>query len=230
MLLLGLQKLTLLDFPGKMACTVFTCGCDFRCPFCHNAALVTGVSSAQPLPEEEFFSFLKKRQGILQGVCISGGEPTIQPDLKGFIKKIRDLGFKVKLDTNGNNPKVLAELINEGLLDYVAMDIKNGPSKYPLTAGVGGLSIDAVSESVKLLLSDVVDYEFRTTVVKEFHSEADIEEAARFIAGAKRYYLQGFIDSGNLIKSGLSGYDKHSMESLLKLTKQYVKTAELRGF
>lgn len=230
MLLLGLQKLTLLDYPGKMACTVFTGGCDFRCPFCHNASLVIGVAKAPKLSEEEFFAFLNKRKGILEGVCISGGEPTLQPDLKDFIKKIRELGFSVKLDTNGNNPKVLKELVGEGLLDYVAMDIKNSLEKYPLTTGVDALSVDSVKESVAFLLSDVVDYEFRTTIVKELHNEADVESIAKLIKGAKRYFLQGFIDSGDLIKSGFSGYDKHSMESLLKLTKQHVKTAELRGF
>ena len=230
MLLLGLQKLTLLDFPGKTACTVFTGGCDFRCPFCHNAALVTRVSEAQPLPEEEFFAFLEKRRGILGGVCVSGGEPTLHPDLKPFIKRIKQMGFAVKLDTNGNSPRVLAELITDGLLDYVAMDIKNSFEKYPLTVGIDEFSINNVAESINLLLRGSVDYEFRTTVVKELHDPEDIELMAGLVKVAKRYFLQGFVDSGDVICEALSGYDKQTMESLLKVAKTHVKAAELRGF
>lgn len=229
MLLLGLQKLTLLDFPGKMACTVFTGGCDFRCPFCHNASLVEGVKDCPILPEEEFFSFLEKRKGILQGVCITGGEPTLQPDLKNFIICIKDMGYKVKLDTNGNHPKVLKELVSENLLDYVAMDIKNSPAKYGLTVGIENFDISKVKESIEFLLSDKVDYEFRTTVVKELHNDKDIEEIAYWIQGAKRYFLQCFVDSGDLICEGFSAHDKNTMINLLNITKKCISQAELRG-
>lgn len=228
MLLLGLQKLTLLDFPGKMACTVFTGGCDFRCPFCHNASLVRDVADCVKLSEQEFFDFLNKRKGILQGVCITGGEPTLQPDLKDFIIKIRDMGYSVKLDTNGNNPNVLKELIDEGLLDYIAMDIKNSQSKYSLTAGVD-VKLENIIQSIELLKQEKVDYEFRTTVVKELHEESDFHNIGAWLKGARRYFLQGFVDSGDILCDGYSGYDKETLNNLLKITKQYVPTAELRG-
>ena len=230
MLLLGLQKLTLLDYPGKLACTVFTGGCDFRCPFCHNASLVEDFNTAQRLNEEDFFVFLEKRRGVLEGVCITGGEPTLQPDLKDFIIRIRKMGFLVKLDTNGNHPDVLKSLAESGLLDYVAMDIKNSPQKYGKTAGNKSLDLSKIKESVEFLLQNNLDYEFRTTVVKELHTPQDIESAAKWIKGAKRYFLQGFVDSGNLICEGYSGYDKTTMETLCKLAKAYVDSTEIRGF
>lgn len=229
MLLLGIQKLTLLDFPGKMACTVFTGGCDFRCPFCHNASLVRNFESCKRLTDEEFFDFLGKRKGVLQGVCITGGEPTLQPDLKDFIIRIKDMGYLVKLDTNGNHPHILKELVSDGLLDYVAMDIKNSPEKYGETAGVENFDISNIKESVEFLLQDNVDYEFRTTVVRELHSKEDIDNAAKWIKGAKRYFLQSFVDSGDLIGEGYSGYDKNEMENLLEIVKTYIDNAEIRG-
>ena len=224
----GLQKLTLLDYPGKMACTVFTAGCNFRCPFCHNASLVTNIDEER-ISEEEFFSFLEKRQGIIDGVCVTGGEPTLQPDLKDFLKKIKDLGYSVKLDTNGYRPEVLKDVVNSGLIDYVAMDIKNSQSKYALTTGIENLDISKINESVEFLMSGVVDYEFRTTIVKELHTEEDIQDIVSWISGAKKYYLQGFIDSGDLICTGYSGYDKTGLEKLLNIAKNHFGTVELRG-
>lgn len=230
MLISGLQKLTLLDYPGKMACTVFTGGCDFRCPFCHNASLVRNPEDFPKINEDEFFDFLEKRKNILEGVCITGGEPTIQKGLKEFIIRIREKGYLIKLDTNGNHPEILKELVNEGLVDYVAMDIKNSIEKYPITVDVKNFNIKNIKESVDFLLSDIVDYEFRTTVVKELHNEDDIVSIAKWIKGAKRYFLQGFVDSGDLICDGYSGYDKKEMESLLEVTKKYIVNTELRGY
>lgn len=228
MIIKGLQKLTLLDYPGKMACTVFTAGCNFRCPFCHNASLVTNIDEER-ISEEEFFSFLQKRQGIIEGVCVTGGEPTLQPDLKEFLKKIKDLGYSVKLDTNGYRPEVLKDIVNSGLVDYVAMDIKNSQAKYALTCGLDNLDIAKINESVQFLMSGAVDYEFRTTVVKELHTEDDIQDIVSWIQGAKKYFLQGFIDSGDLICTGYSGYDKTELQKLLNIAKNDLSVTELRG-
>ena len=229
MIIAGLQKLTLLDFPGKIACTVFTSGCNFRCPFCHNASLVN-CDNTERIKEEEFFSFLNKRKGILEGVCITGGEPTLQNDLKSFIGKIKELGFLVKLDTNGFKPDTLIDLIENKLIDYVAMDIKNSKEKYPMTCGVDELDISPVIRSVNYLLENHVDYEFRTTVVKELHTAQDIVDISIWIKNAKKYFLQGFIDSGDILNGKFNGYDENNMKNLLKLTLDYVEHAEIRGF
>ncbi len=228
MLIKGLQKLTLLDYPGKMACTVFTAGCNFRCPFCHNASLVTSIDEER-ISEEEFFSFLQKRQGIIEGVCVTGGEPTLQPGLKDFLKKIKDMGYSVKLDTNGYRPEILKDVVQSGLVDYVAMDIKNSREKYSLTCGLESMDMTKINESVEFLMSGVVDYEFRTTIVKELHNEDDIQDIVSWIKGAKKYYLQGFSDSGDLICSGYSGYNKTDLQKLLNIAKNNFETVELRG-
>ena len=225
----GIQKLTLLDFPDHVACTLFTPGCIFKCPFCHNSSLVLDLSTCQIIGEEEIFSFLKKRVGILDGVCITGGEPTLQKDLKDFIRKIKNLGYSVKLDTNGYRPEILKELVEENLLDYVAMDIKNSISKYPKTIGKDDFDENLIKESIDYLLENHVDYEFRTTVVKEFMSKEDFIEIAELIKGAKRYYLQSFRDSGSCIKSGLHAYSKEEMENFVEILKKYNVTATIRG-
>ena len=223
----GLQKLTLLDFPGKMACTVFTYGCNFRCPFCHNALLVTEENSDN-ISEDEFFAFLKKRQGILEGVCISGGEPTLQKDLYDFIKKVRALGYAIKLDTNGSNPRLLETLLRENLIDYVAMDIKNSFDKYSYTAGTV-VDTESIKESMDYLLSGDVDYEFRTTLVKELHTTEDMEKIAQMIKKADRYYLQNFVDSGDILCQNLSPFSKEEMENMQKTALKHLKHAEIRG-
>ena len=174
----GLQKLTLLDYPGQVACTIFTAGCNFRCPFCHNAPLVTHIDDSCDITTEEIFAFLKKRQGILDGVCVSGGEPLVQPDIAEFIREIKALGYHVKLDTNGSFPEKLKELVDEGLLDYVAMDIKNSARKYGETIGIDGYDPARILESVDYLMTNVVPFEFRTTVVREFHKKTDFEDIA----------------------------------------------------
>ena len=199
----GLEKLSLLDYPGKLCCTVFTGGCNMRCPFCHNAPLVLGNDFEKQHDEwDEIIQFLRTRTKLLDAVCISGGEPTLQKGLKSRISEIKTLGFLVKLDTNGTNPRVIKELVDANLVDYIAVDIKNSPAKYALTAGVENFDLSPVQESVEFLLSSSVDYEFRTTVVKEFHDENDFLAIAKWLQGAKQYFLQQFVDSGNLIKPG----------------------------
>lgn len=228
MVIKGLQKLTLLDYPGHLACTIFTGGCNFRCPFCHNATLVLGKSEEE-YSADEIFEFLKKRQGTLEGVAITGGEPLLQGDIADFIKKIKDMGFKVKLDTNGSFPEKLKELVSLGLLDYVAIDIKNSLNKYSETVGRLGYDTARVCESIEFLMKSNVDYEFRTTVVSELHSSEDIEKIGSLIAGAKRWYLQNFVDSGDLICSEMHGIDKEKMNQYIEIAKKYVLGAEIRG-
>lgn len=230
MIIKGLQKLTLLDFPGKVACTLFTYGCNFRCPFCHNASLVTAANDGtDTVSEEEFFAFLESRRGMLEGVCISGGEPTLQKDLGAFIERIRSMGFAVKLDTNGYRPEVLRELIEGGLLDYVAMDIKNSPSSYARTVGLDDFDMSKINESVEILKASGVPFEFRTTVVSELHTDMDMIEIGQWIGEVDRYLLQDFKDSGDLILDGLHGYDKKDLSYLLNLLNVYIPNAKIRG-
>lgn len=223
----GLQKLTLLDYPGKMACTVFTYGCNFRCPFCHNAMLVT-EENIDNISEDEFFTFLKKRQGILDGVCISGGEPTLQKDLAEFIGKIKDMGYAVKLDTNGSKPEVLRKLISENLLDYVAMDIKNSPAKYSLTCGCE-IDIALIKESVSIIKESGIDHEFRTTTVRELHTAEDFAEIAEWIKGDSKYFLQQFVDSGNLIGDNLSPFGKDELTLFAESIRGKSANVTIRG-
>ena len=225
----GFQKLTLLDFPGHTACTVFTGGCNLRCPFCHNALLVTEVDDLEDYPEEEILAFLKKRQGILDGVAITGGEPLLQRDIRAFIEKVRALGYAVKLDTNGTFPKVLRELMDAGLLDYVAVDIKNSKEKYAETTGMKALDLSGIEETVQLLLEGRVPYEFRTTVVREFHTPEDIRKIGEWIRGADRYVLQHFEDSGNLIGKNMHPVSKEEMTEMQRIVQSYVGNAEIRG-
>ena len=227
----AIQKLTLLDYPGRMACTVFTPGCNFRCPFCHNALLVLPeMQQGDELSCEEVLSFLKKRTGILEGICLTGGEPLLQSGVDDFLRRVKDLGYAVKLDTNGSFPDRLEALISAGLVDKVAMDIKNSPELYALTVGLPAFDIAPVERSKELLLSGVVDYEFRTTVVKGIHTAQSLTEAAKWIHGAKDYYLQQFKDSGNLIASaGLSAYSEEEMKALSEAIRPYVENVHLRG-
>lgn len=223
----GLQKTTLLDYPGYVACTVFLGGCNLRCPFCHNAPLVL-KNPAPQMQEEEFLAFLRKRRGVLDGVCITGGEPTLRAGLPEFIGKIRELGFRVKLDTNGTNPGMLETLLKDGLLDYVAMDIKNSPRRYRETCG-GVDALEAVRQSAALLMEGGVDYEFRTTCVKPLHDPTALAEIGQWLSGAKQYYLQNFVDSGTLVGSGISGLTKEEMEALRQRVLPYIPNTHLRG-
>lgn len=225
----GLQKLTLLDFPGKIGATVFLGGCNFRCPFCHNASLVIPEREGDLISIEEFFAFLDKRRGMLEGVCISGGEPTLCPELPTFIKEIRARGYAVKLDTNGYRPEVLSSLIDSGLLDYVAMDIKNSKEKYRETAGLPSLDISKIEKSVELLKEGKVPFEFRTTVVRELHTEEDIRSICRWLGEGVSLFLQPFSDSGDIIEEGMSGYSVAEMDELLKIAREFVPLAQIRG-
>ena len=224
----GLQKMTLLDFPGHVACTVFLGGCDFRCPFCHNYELADG-SAAPVMDEEALFAFLEKRRGLLDGVAITGGEPCLRPDLPRLMRRIRDMGYAVKLDTNGTHPGLLADLLEEKLADYVAMDIKNSPEKYARTAGLEAFDLSPIRESAALLMGGDADYEFRTTVVDELHGAADIEAIGRWIAGAKRYFLQAFADRESVPFSNLHAPSAERLREYLEIARRYVPGAQLRG-
>lgn len=228
MLIKGFQKLTLLDYPGKTACTVFTGGCNYRCPFCHNAGLVTKLDT-EIISEGEVLSHLKKRQGILDGVAISGGEPLLQGDIEEFLQKIKELGYSIKLDTNGSFPDKLKSIIDKGLCDYVAMDIKNSKERYNETIGIDNFDISLMEKSVEILRNSDVDFEFRTTVTKNFHTMEDIEKIGEWIKGTEKYYLQNFVDSGNLIDSNVEGVSKEEMQLMLERIKKYVPMAEIRG-
>lgn len=225
----GLQKLTLLDYPEKVACTIFTAGCNFRCPFCHNASLVTHIDLEKNIPVEQILNFLKKRWRVLDGVCITGGEPLLQPELEDFIRNIKEIGYSVKLDTNGSNSRLLRYLTEQKLVDYVAMDIKNAPNKYGITIGLEDYNVDEVFRSVDFLLSGTIPYEFRTTVVREFHKREDFSAIGRWIKGAERYYLQSFQDSGDLIRPGLRAYTKEILVQALEIVRRNIPNAELRG-
>lgn len=224
----GLQKLTLLDYPEHVASTVFTGGCQLDCPFCHNSELIRGPFDVG-IDEEEIFSFLRKRQGLLDGVAITGGEPMLQVDLESFIRKIKEYGYKVKLDTNGGYPEKLLHFINEGLVDYVAMDVKNSPEKYGLTAGIENLDLTPYRKSIELLLEGRVDYEFRTTVVKDFHTNEDIIKIAKWLKGAKKYYLQSFVDSEQVRIHSLSAYTDEELNAIEKEVKVFLPCTEIRG-
>ncbi len=227
MLIKGLQKTTLLDFPEKLACTVFTGGCNFRCPFCHNASLVTHIDH-DSLDENEVLAYIEQRKKVLDGVCITGGEPMLQPDLKVFCEKIKGMGLLVKIDTNGSYPEKLKTLMDAGLVDYIAMDIKNSPEDYARTCGIAEAPL-AVEQSIRLIMGSSVPYEFRTTVVREFHTPESIEALARHIMGAKKYFLQCFTDSGDLIQNGLTPYSPQEMQELLTIAQRYIPQAKLRG-
>ena len=224
----GLQTLTLLDYPGKVACTVFTSGCNMRCPFCHNASLVCG--EVPPFMEkEEFFAFLKKRTGVLDGVCVTGGEPLLQEGLIPFLLEVKEKGFTAKLDTNGLLHDRLRAVVEAGAVDYVAMDIKNCKARYAETAGVPGLDLAPIEKSVQFLMGGSVDYEFRTTVVKELHNKADFDEIGRWLKGAKRYFLQSFKDSGDILSPGLSPMEKADLLEIRDRLRAEIPGVELRG-
>ena len=219
----GLQKLAMVDYPGKLAATVFTGGCNLRCPFCHNAVLVLHPDQAEHLREADILDFLSRRRGLLDGVVLSGGEPLLHDGAGDFLRRVRELGFAVKLDTNGCFPGRLEQLLRDRLVDYVAMDIKNSPEKYPQTVGIPGLDLTPIRESIALLREAGVDYEFRTTVVRELHTADDI------LAIGRRYFLQNFVDSGSLISQGFSGFTPEELRGFQALAKPFFGQVQLRG-
>ena len=229
MLINGFQKLTILDYPGKVACIIFTPGCNFRCPFCHNASLVTHIDKETFLDVDEVLSYLKKRQGLLDGVVITGGEPLMQDGIEEFVAQIKELGYAVKLDTNGSFPEKLISIVEKGLVDYVAMDIKNSKVKYGETVGVEKFDITPMERSVEFLLQNKVDFEFRTTIVDGFHTLDDIQDIVVWINGAHKYFLQNFVDSGDLIKPDLKPVSAILLKEMQEKASEFIPNVEIRG-
>lgn len=225
----GFQKTTLLDYPEHVAATVFVGGCNFRCPFCHNGQLVLEPASQAAVPEEEVFAYLEKRRGILEGVCITGGEPTLQKGLSEFIRRVKGIGYLVKLDTNGYRPDVLEALLRAALLDYVAMDIKASPKNYPVSAGVSAFDFERIRESIRLLEESGIPHEFRTTVVRGIHTKEEFEDIGRLLKGCPVYYLQGFRESENMIGAGFEAFSAEEMEEAAALAGKYIDAVKLRG-
>ena len=234
MLIAGLQKMTLLDYPGKVACTVFLQGCNFRCPFCHNSDLL-GKEGPETIPQETLMAFLKKRVGLLDAVCVTGGEPTLQKDLPELLRQIKELGYLVKLDTNGGRPQVLKALVEDKLVDYVAMDIKNSPARYGETAGVPNMDLSHVEESIRYLLSGQVDFEFRTTVADELHDPADFAAIGHWLQdldvhhSAPKYFIQPYVDRESVLAQGLTTPTREKLSKMLDEITPYVLSASLRG-
>lgn len=224
----GIDKLSLLDYEGYCSAVVFSRDCNFRCPFCHNG--LTVINSKDSISFEEIISFLKTRVGLLDAVVFSGGEPTLVPNLKSYIKQVKDLGFKVKLDTNGSNPKVLKDLIESKLLDYIAMDIKNSEDMYALTAGCPRVDMSAIKESVNLIMSSNIGYEFRTTLVNEYHSVKSITEMAELVKGANKLFLQKFVNRDGVFHKYLTEVPKSTAEEYKKILNKFVKDVNLRGY
>lgn len=224
----GLQKLTLVDFPGLTAAILFTGGCNFRCPFCQNGSLVLNPEGEPVIEEEEIFDYLKKRKKLLEGVVITGGEPTIEEDLIPFIIKVKNLGYKVKLDTNGFRPMILKEAVEKARVDYVAMDIKNSLDAYGETCGIPNINTEPIKESIEYLKSGIVDYEFRTTVVKELHKKENFEKIASLLSGALRYFLQSYIDSEDVINRNFTSPDIEELNSYIDILKNDIKNVQVR--
>lgn len=226
----GLEKMSLVDFDGYVCATVFTGGCNFRCSFCHNSPLVLSHDKLPLLDEEEVLSYLKKRRGVLDAVCVSGGEPTLQKDLPEFLTKIKSLGYKIKLDTNGTAPELIKELFADSLVDYFAMDIKNDRENYANIIGFNSYDTSSVEKSVDFLMSLGDNYEFRTTIIKEFHNAQNILEIGKWIKGANKYFLQKFKASENCIESNLSAVDDETAKEFLQTLKNYIPSVKLRGY
>lgn len=226
----GLEKLSLVDFDGKVAATVFTGTCNFRCGFCHNGPLVTGVENLPTMSETEVLDYLKKRNGILDGVCVSGGEPTLNNDLPDFMEKLKNLGLAVKLDTNGTNPKMVKSLVENGLVDYIAVDIKNDKANYARIIGFDVYDTAKVEATVNYLLSDKIPYEFRTTLIKEYHSEQNIRAIGEWISGAQKYFLQKYKLTENCLTQTLNGIDEQTAKRFVEILLPYIPNTKLRGY
>lgn len=230
MKLFGMEKLSLVDYDGHVAATVFTGACNFKCGFCHNSPLVTGLNTLAPIDEEDVLSYFSARKNILEGVCISGGEPTLNKDLPAFAEKIKKLGLSVKIDTNGTNPEMIKTLNENGLADYFAMDIKNSPDNYSDIIGIKDYDISSVKKSVEYFLSGKADYEFRTTLIKEYHDQESIIKIGKWIKNANKYFLQKFRESENCISFGLNGVEDRTAKKYVELLKEYIPNTRLRGY
>ena len=230
----GLQKMTLLDFPGKIACTVFLGGCNFRCPFCHNSELFMGKPE-KLMEDEEFFKFLKSRKGLLDGVCVSGGEPTLYKNLPEFLTKIKELGFLVKLDTNGSRPALVKELVEKNLVDYIAMDVKNSPAMYAQTVGLESMDLAPIEESLRFLIGGTVPYELRTTLVSQLHTEESIQDMGAWLAGLvpgmkpKKLFLQSFVDRDTVLFAGLTAPETETTADFAKILAPFAETVTIRN-
>ncbi len=228
--ILGLEKMSIVDYDGKVAATLFTGSCNFRCPFCHNSSLVLDYNNIEPIPDREIFEFLERRKGLLDGVCITGGEPTLQKDLPEFIERIKALGYLVKLDTNGTNPKMVKSLSASGLVDYFAMDIKNDREAYAPIIGLESYDTSRIEETVEFFLTGNADYEFRTTLIKEFHTAENIYKIGEWLKGAKKYFMQKFKSGDNCIKTDLTEVSNQKAREFLQIITPFVKSAKLRGY
>lgn len=230
MIICGYEKFSMVDYDGNIACTVFTGGCNFRCPFCHNAPLVIGDLAQEQMNGEEVFDYLQKRKGLVDAVCVTGGEPTLQPDLAEFLQQVRDMGYKTKLDTNGLRPDVVEKILAKGLVDYVAMDVKNSPQKYPLTVGLDRVDISKIQASIDLLNQSGVDHEFRTTLIKEFHTDEDMQAIAAMVKNTPRYFMQKYKDIDGCIAHGYTPVDKADALLFKTYFENTVPHVDLRGY
>ena len=228
MKIFGIEKFSMVDWDGKIVCTLFASGCNFRCPFCHNSTLA--LAEGNEIDQTEIFNFLEKRKGLLDGVCISGGEPTLQHDLEDFVKKIKGMGFKVKLDTNGTNPKAVASLIEKSLVDYIAMDVKNCPDKYPATIGTDKADVDNILATANIIKKSNISHEFRTTIIKEFHTKEDMQIIADIVDGCHGFYLQKYVDRDSCIAHGFNHVDKDTAKNWLTIFENKAKLTSLRGY
>ena len=226
----GWEKLSLVDYDDRISTTLFMAGCNFRCPFCHNSSLVLHPGDNPKIPWTEIMAYLEKRKGVIEAVVVTGGEPTLMPDLKEKLRDIRSLGYEIKLDSNGSHPEVLRDLVAAKLVDYIAMDIKNSPEKYAVTAGVPNIGLAPIEESVEFLKSSGIRYEFRTTIIAEYHTEKDLEEIAKWLKGADRYFLQRYIDSEYCISHGLHPIAKEKADIFLSIASKLIKCVKLRGY
>lgn len=225
----GLNKTTLLDYPGKVAATIFIGGCNFRCPFCHNSSLISPDQTLPGISQEDILAFLKKRCHILEGVCITGGEPTLHKELFDLLKKIKELDLSIKIDTNGSNPTFLKQLVKERLADKIAMDIKSSPENYHILSGISNYELSAINESIAFLMEGAIEYEFRTTAVRELHTEKDFIQIGKWLSGAKAYYLQAYRDSEEVLQPGYSSFSKEELQHFRSILLQTIPLVEIRG-